>query len=79
MIAYATLLDAAARHFRHAAASPSYTREARHLALQKEREVQAELDSLNSGRPLRRLCLPEPRLPPEWLDFDPEFRRAING
>lgn len=60
MIPYETLLDAARQHFRRIASSPAYTRDARHQALNLERDATLELASLNNGRPKRSLRTLEP-------------------
>lgn len=75
MIPYDTLLDAARRHFNRAAHSQNFTLAARHLALECERQAEAELAAFNEGRPMRTLCnLNPPHIhrpaAPAWREED---------
>ena len=75
-VPYATLLDAARRHFERVAGSPNYTRPARHEALRLARMVGAELAAANRGDPQRVLMMLEPPrygAGPAW-DGEPEPR-----
>ena len=78
-VAYETLLDAARRHFERVAASPNYTRHARHVALDLARRVERELAAANAGDPQRVLMmleLPRYSAAPAWDGEEPLFDAA---
>lgn len=67
-----TLLDLARQRLNTIAASPNFTRDARHLALAMERTVAEELAALNDGRPQRVLVPVGNRATATAKEIEPE-------